>query len=88
MDANIPAFFGCKSYQLRALTECAAGSLRTRLRRLISNDPRLAERLEVHSINAIGERLYLRAHTLRTQFTQHDHKFCHVHEIGRSHRQE
>jgi hypothetical protein len=28
------------------------------LRRLISNEPRLAERLEVHSINAIGGRLY------------------------------
>lgn len=28
------------------------------MRRLISNDPRLAERLEVHSINAIGGRLY------------------------------
>jgi superfamily I DNA/RNA helicase len=28
------------------------------VRRLISNEPRLAERLEVHSINAIGSRLY------------------------------
>ena len=35
-----------------------ANALRTQLRRLISNEPRLAERLEVHSINAIGERLY------------------------------
>ncbi len=33
-------------------------SLRTQLRRLISNEPRLAERLEVHSINAAGEHLY------------------------------
>jgi superfamily I DNA/RNA helicase len=35
-----------------------ANALRTNVRRLISNDPRLAERLEVHSVNAIGERLY------------------------------
>jgi mRNA-degrading endonuclease RelE of RelBE toxin-antitoxin system len=46
---------------LTTFSHVLANSLRTRLRRLISNDPRLAERLEVHSINAIGERLY-RAH--------------------------
>ncbi len=35
-----------------------ADALRTKLRRLISNEPRLAERLEVHAMNAIGMRLY------------------------------
>ena len=30
----------------------------TKLRRLISNQPRLAERLEVHAINAMGKRLF------------------------------
>ena len=35
-----------------------ANALRTKLRRLISNEPRLAERLEVHSIDAIGHRLF------------------------------
>ncbi|MCI0349346.1 MAG: hypothetical protein L0Z53_07970, partial [Acidobacteriales bacterium] len=35
-----------------------ANALRTKLRRLISNQPRLGERLEVHAMNAIGERLY------------------------------
>jgi superfamily I DNA/RNA helicase/mRNA-degrading endonuclease RelE of RelBE toxin-antitoxin system len=35
-----------------------ANALRTKLRRLISNEPRLAERLEVHAMDAIGERLY------------------------------
>ena len=35
-----------------------ANALRTQLRRLISKEPRLAERLEVDSINATGERLY------------------------------
>lgn len=35
-----------------------ASALRTQLNRLISHEPRLAERLEIHAINAIGERLY------------------------------
>jgi len=35
-----------------------ANALRTRLKRLISNEPRLAERLEVHPIDEIGLRLY------------------------------
>lgn len=46
---------------LTTFSHVLANALRTKLRRLISNDPRLAERLEVHSINAIGQRLY-RAH--------------------------
>ncbi|MCE2514046.1 MAG: DNA helicase, partial [Acidobacteria bacterium] len=33
-------------------------ALRTRLVRLIGNEPKLAERLEVHSIRDIGRRLY------------------------------
>jgi len=43
---------------LTTFSHILANSLRTKLRRLISNEPRLAERLEVHSINAIGGRLY------------------------------
>jgi mRNA-degrading endonuclease RelE of RelBE toxin-antitoxin system len=43
---------------LTTFSNVLANALRTKVRRLISNDPRLAERLEVHSINAIGERLY------------------------------
>ena len=35
-----------------------ANALRTKLRRLISSEPGLGERLEVHAMNAIGERLY------------------------------
>ena len=35
-----------------------AHALRTKLRRLIDNQPRIGERLEVHAIDAIGERLY------------------------------
>ena len=43
---------------LTTFSDTLANVLRTKLRRLISNEPRLAERLEVHSLNAIGERLY------------------------------
>lgn len=39
-------------------SETLANVLRTKLRGLISNEPRLGERLEVHSMNAIGRRLY------------------------------
>jgi hypothetical protein len=35
-----------------------ANALRTKLRQLISNQPRLGERIEVHALNAIGRRLY------------------------------
>jgi hypothetical protein len=42
---------------LTTFSETLANALRTRLRRLISNEPRLGERLEVHAIDAIGRRL-------------------------------
>jgi len=35
-----------------------ANALHSKLRRLISNEPRIAERLEVQAIDAIGKRLY------------------------------
>ena len=43
---------------LTTFSDTLANALRTQLRRLISNEPRLAERLEVHSIQAIGRRLF------------------------------
>ena len=43
---------------LTTFSDTLAHALRTRLRRLISNEPRLGERLEVHALNAIGRRLY------------------------------
>jgi mRNA-degrading endonuclease RelE of RelBE toxin-antitoxin system len=43
---------------LTTFSETLADALRTKLRRLISNEPRLGERLEVHAMNPIGERLY------------------------------
>ena len=45
---------------LTTFSDTLASALRTRLRRLISNQPRLGERLEVHSLDAIAERLYER----------------------------
>lgn len=45
---------------LATFSDTLANALRTKLRRLISNEPRLAERLEVHAMDAIGEKLYER----------------------------
>jgi len=45
---------------LATFSDTLANALRTKLRRLISNEPSLGERIEVHSMNAIGRRLYER----------------------------
>src|SRR6266436_293809 len=43
---------------LTTFSETLANALRRKLRRLISNEPRLGERIDVHSIDSIGIRLY------------------------------
>src|SRR5205823_342702 len=43
---------------LATFSETLANALRIKLRRLISNEPRLGERIDVHSIDSIGARLY------------------------------
>ena len=43
---------------LATFSEALAAVLQVRLTRLISNEPRLAERLEVHSMSGIARRLY------------------------------
>jgi len=43
---------------LTTFSDMLANALRTKLRRLISNEPRIGERLEVHAMNDIGRRLY------------------------------
>ncbi len=43
---------------LTTFSDTLSNALMTKLRRLISNEPRLGERVEVHSMNAIGRRLY------------------------------
>ncbi len=43
---------------LATFSESLAHALRTQLRRLLGNQPRLGERIDVHSLEAIGLRLY------------------------------
>jgi mRNA-degrading endonuclease RelE of RelBE toxin-antitoxin system len=43
---------------LTTFSNTLASALRTKLRRLLSNEPRLAERIDVYSLNAVGLRLY------------------------------
>ncbi|MDD4914055.1 MAG: UvrD-helicase domain-containing protein [Methylococcales bacterium] len=43
---------------LTTFSETLANALRSKLKRLISHEPRLGERLEVHAMDAIGLRLY------------------------------
>jgi superfamily I DNA/RNA helicase/mRNA-degrading endonuclease RelE of RelBE toxin-antitoxin system len=43
---------------LATFSETLAYALHTKLKRLLGNEPRLGERIDVHSLNAIGLRLY------------------------------
>lgn len=43
---------------LATFSETLAKALHTRLKRLLGNSPRLAERIEVHSLESLGVRLY------------------------------
>jgi superfamily I DNA/RNA helicase/mRNA-degrading endonuclease RelE of RelBE toxin-antitoxin system len=43
---------------LTTFSDTLANALLTKLKRLLGNEPRLAERIDVHSLNAIGLRLY------------------------------
>ncbi len=43
---------------LTTFSDTLANALHTQIKRLVSNEPRLAERLDVYSINTIGSRLY------------------------------
>lgn len=43
---------------LTTFSDTLAHALRTKLKALLSSEPRLGERLEVHAMNAIGRRLY------------------------------
>ncbi|MCV4342638.1 3'-5' exonuclease [Pseudomonas capsici] len=45
---------------LTTFSDTLANALHTKLRHLCSRDPRLAERLEVHAMNTIGQRLFER----------------------------
>ena len=56
---------------LTTFSDALASALQTKLRRLISNEPRLGERLEVHSMGAIGRRLY-ELHCGRAKFATNE----------------
>ena len=43
---------------LTTFSDTLANALHTRLKRLVGSEPRLAERIDVHSLNALGLRLY------------------------------
>jgi mRNA-degrading endonuclease RelE of RelBE toxin-antitoxin system len=43
---------------MTTFSDTLASALRTKLKRLLSNEPRLGERIDVYSLNAIGARLY------------------------------
>lgn len=43
---------------LTTFSDALANALHTKLRRLVGNEPRLAERIDVYSLNTIGLRLY------------------------------
>lgn len=43
---------------LTTFSEALANALRSKLRRLIDNEPRIGERVEVYAIDALGRRLY------------------------------
>jgi hypothetical protein len=43
---------------LATFSDTLANALHTRLKRLVGNEPRLAERIDVYSLNALGLRLY------------------------------
>ena len=43
---------------LTTFSDTLASALNTKLKRLLGNEPRLAERIDVHSLDAIGLRLY------------------------------
>lgn len=51
---------------LTTLTDTLANALRTRLRRLVSGEPQLAERIDVDSLGAVGMRLH-RSHVGKAQ---------------------
>jgi superfamily I DNA/RNA helicase len=56
---------------LTTFSDTLANALQTRLKRLLGNEPRLAERIDVHSLNAIGLRLY-KAHVGQATIASRD----------------
>ena len=51
---------------LTTFSDTLASALHTQLKKLVSSEPKLAERIDVHSLNAIGLRLYKAQHGAAT----------------------
>jgi len=66
---------------LTTFSETLANALRVKLRRLISNEPRLAERIDVSALDAIGRRLYER-NVGPVQIVQQDQIRAMIHEAA------
>jgi superfamily I DNA/RNA helicase len=56
---------------LTTFSDTLANALQTKLKRLLGNEPRLGERIDVHSLNAIGLRLY-KAHIGPASIASHE----------------
>lgn len=68
---------------LTTFSETLANALRTKLRRLLGNEPRLAERIDVHAIDAIGLRLH-RAHVGPITLARREHVRAAVEEAAKA----
>jgi superfamily I DNA/RNA helicase/mRNA-degrading endonuclease RelE of RelBE toxin-antitoxin system len=66
---------------LTTYTDTLANALRGKLRRLLAHEPRLAERIDVHSLEAIGLRLY-RAHLGPIRLATREQLVAIVHGAG------
>ncbi|NBX88657.1 MAG: hypothetical protein EBQ86_00975 [Betaproteobacteria bacterium] len=61
MYENMSSYFSyilLSNVQKRTFSDTLANALHDRLRRLLSSEPKLAERMEVGALNAVAERLY------------------------------
>jgi len=75
---------------LTTFSDTLASALHTQLKKLVSSEPRLAERIDVHSLNAIGLRLYKAQHGAVTlasraavrQMLEHASKSVGGHKFG------
>ena len=56
---------------MTTFSDTLANALQTKLRRLLGNEPRLAERIDVYSLNAIGLRLY-KSHIGQATIARHE----------------
>lgn len=66
---------------LTTFSDPLAHALHTRLRRLLGSEPRLAERIDVQALDAVGRRLY-KAHFGEPRIVARDELDKAIHEAG------